>query len=453
MTWFTPLSRRELLVRTLAGSALLTPLAVMAPRAVAGTGAGQSARPAPASEFDAAVATAWLDQLLALIRATPGYSPPVASRAIAYAGISLYEAIVAGMPDHRSLAGLLPSLAPLPAAGANAAYHWPIAANAGLAEILRSLFPGAPASQLAALDRLEATIVATAPRGIRERSIEHGRAVARAVFAWSATDGGHEGYLRNVDSGYVPPVGPGLWEPTAPGFLPALQPHWGANRHFTGASSECDSPPPVPYSTDPGSACFLQALEVSETVSQLTAERLEIARFWSDDPGTTATPPGHSLSILSQVVRARDVSLAGAAEAWARLGIAVADAFIGCWRVKYRDNLLRPITYIRATIDPGWGDPLPLVTPPFPEYTSGHSIQSAAAAAVLTAQFGAAAFEDHTHDARGLAPRSFASFDEAANEAAISRLYGGIHFRGAIEEGLVQGRRIGALAAALPLAG
>jgi hypothetical protein len=453
MTWLTPLSRRQLLTRALAGSALLTPLGALAPRAVTAAATGRSARPVPASEFDAAVATAWLDELLALIRTTPGYSPPVASRAIAYAGLTLYEAIVAGMPDHRTTAGLLPGLSPLPAAGANAAYHWPIAANAGLAEILRQLFPGAPASRLAALDRLEVNIAATAPRGIRERSIEHGRDVARAIFAWSASDGGHEGYLRNVDSGYVPPTGPGLWEPTAPGFLAALQPHWGASRHFIGASTECDSPPPVPYSTDPGSACFLQALEVFETVNELTAERLEIARFWSDDPGQTATPPGHSLSILSQAVRARDVSLAGAAEAWARLGIAVADAFIGCWRVKYRDNLLRPITFVRATIDPGWGNPLPLVTPPFPEYTSGHSVQSAAGAAVLTAQFGAMAFEDHTHDARGLAPRSFASFDEAANEAAVSRLYGGIHFRGAIEEGLVQGRRIGELAAALPLRG
>jgi hypothetical protein len=423
----------------------------LAARPVAGAATGQSARPAPASDFAAAVATAWLGELLALIRTTPGYSPPVASRAIAYTGITLYEAIVAGMPDHRSLAGLLPGLPPLPASGANAAYHWPTVATAGLAEILRSLFPGAPPSRLAAVDQLEANIASTAPRGIRVRSIEHGRSVARAVFAWSATDGGHEGYLHNVDSRYVPPLGPGFWEPTGPGFLPALQPSWGANRHFIAASAECDPPPPTPYSTDPGSVCFREAAEVFVTINDLTTEQLAIARFWSDDPGTTATPPGHSLSILSQVVRARDASLAEAAEVWARLGIALADAFIGCWRVKYRDNLLRPITYIRATIDPGWGDPLPLVTPPFPEYTSGHSVQSAAAAAVLTAQFGDVAFDDHTHDARGLAPRSFASFEEAATEAAISRLYGGIHFRGAIEQGLVQGRRIGELAAALPL--
>jgi hypothetical protein len=386
-----------------------------------------------------------------LIQATPGYSPPVASRAIGYAGVTLYEAIVGGMPEHRSLAGLLSGLPALPASGRNAAYDWPLVANAALAEVLRALFPGAPAERRNALEILEASYVATAPRGIRERSIEHGRAIARAVFAWSTADGGHEGYLRNFPSGYVPPVGPGLWERTPPGFQPALQPSWGDNRTFLRAPAACDPGPPPPYSTAPDSMCFAEANEVYTTVNALSDEQRAIARFWSDDPGATSTPPGHSLSIMTQVLRGRDASLAEAAEASALLGIAVADAFIGCWRVKYEHNLLRPITYIRATIDPSWGNPLPLVTPPFPEYTSGHSVQSAAAAAVLTAQFGVVPFVDHSHDARGFAPRAFASFEDAAAEAAISRLYGGIHYRAAIERGLTQGRCIGEQAAALSL--
>jgi membrane-associated phospholipid phosphatase len=152
------------------------------------------------------------------------------------------------------------------------------------------------------------------------------------------------------------------------------------------------------------------------------------------------------------VLRTQERSLADAAVTYAQLGIAVCDSFIACWRAKYSHNLLRPITYIRATIDPAWGDPLPLVTPPFPEYPSGHSVQSAAAAEVLTAFFGAIPFTDHTHDARGLPARSFASFDAFAEEAAISRLYGGIHFRSAIEDGLEQGRCIGVKAARLALA-
>jgi len=252
----------------------------------------------------------------------------------------------------------------------------------------------------------------------------------------------------------VPPVGPGLWVPTPPGFQRALQPSWGNNRPMglNGALS-CDPGPPPEFSTNSGSAFFGEALEVYETVSTLSSAQREIALFWSDDPGQTGTPPGHSVSILTQLLRARDRSLADAAIAYARLGVAVCDAFIACWRVKYRHNLLRPITYIQSVIDPSFGAAMPLITPPFPEYTSGHSVQSAAAAEVLIATFGDVAFTDHTHDARGLAPRSFGSISAFAQEAAISRLYGGIHYRSAIERGLEQGRCIGRRVTALPMRG
>lgn len=441
-----------LLRRAAAGSALLGAAGWWSPRTVTAAAVGRLARPAPATDFASDVATAWFDELRALIGTTPGYSPPVASRAIAYGTVSLYEALLPGMPGQRSLAGQLQGLQALPAQGANAAYHWPSVANAALAEIARLLFPGRTPERRVALETLEAIFEAqgVAAPGIRARSIERGQTVARAVFDWSTSDGGHEGFLRNFPTTYTPPVGPGLWEPTPPAFSRPLQPFWGANRRFL-ADVDDDPGGPTSFSTDPGSACFVEAFEVYATVNELSTEQLAIARFWSDDPGATSTPPGHSLSILTQVLRATDASLAVAATAAARLGIAVADAFIACWATKYRWNVLRPITYVRAHIDPAWGDPLPLVTPPFPEYTSGHSVQSGAAAAVLTAAFGATSFTDHTHDARGLAPRSFSSFDAAASEAAISRLYGGIHYRPAIELGLLQGRAIGERAAALPL--
>jgi hypothetical protein len=150
------------------------------------------------------------------------------------------------------------------------------------------------------------------------------------------------------------------------------------------------------------------------------------------------------------VLRREEASLAAAAETYARVGIAVCDAFIACWQQKYRYNLLRPVTYLRRHVDPEW-TPL-LVTPPFPEYPSGHSVQSGAAFQVLTDLFGDGyAFVDHTHDERGLAPRAFGSFLEAADEAAISRLYGGIHFRAAIVNGVAQGRCIGTAVSALPM--
>lgn len=448
--WNDPISRRRLLSRALAGAAVLTPVRMLASPALAG--AMSSARPLAATEFDATVATAWFDLVGRLIRGTPGYSPPVASRALGCLGVGLYEAVVPGMPDHVSLAGTLHALPPMPAIGHNAAYHWPSVANATMGAMARSLFPTAPEALQAEIDALEAQLAADVPRGILLRSFDRGRQVAAAVDSWARSDGGHEGYLRNFPAGYVPPAGPGLWVPTPPAFQPALQPTWGTNRSMAIEQTlACDPAPPPAFSSDSGSPFHAEALEVYQTVNGLTTEQREIALFWSDDPGRTSTPPGHSISIVGQILRQQDRSLADAAVAYARTGVAVCDAFIACWRVKYRYNLLRPITYIRSQIDTGWGDPLPLVTPPFPEYTSGHSVQSAAAAEVLTATFGTVAFTDHTHDARGLAPRSFGSFTAFAQEAAISRLYGGIHYRSAIERGLEQGRCIGTAVASIPL--
>lgn len=405
-----------------------------------------------ADEFGAAVPNAWFQLMLRLIQGTAGYTPPVASRAIGCAGIALYEAIVPGMPGYVSLAGSVTDLPGLHAPGhsKSSGYHWPAVANAALAATMRDLFPTAPAALGAEIDRLETALASGAPRGILRRSADRGREVAAGILDWAHADGGHEGYLRNFPDDFTPPVGAGLWEPTPPGFQRALQPYWGGNRPMALRSgATCDPGAHTPFSTDPGSAFFGEALEVHDTVNALTEEQLVIARFWADDPGLTATPPGHSLSILRQVLQARDANLAQAAEAYAKVGIAVCDAFIVCWQTKYIHNLLRPITYIRRHIDPAWGDPLPVGTPPFPEYTSGHSVQSGAAATVLKALFGDVRFTDHTHDERGFAPRSFDSFDAFAQEAAISRLYGGIHYRAAIERGIVQGRCIGEAAARL----
>jgi hypothetical protein len=398
-----------------------------------------------AESSEADVATAWYDLTLRLIRQTPGFTPPVASRALAYTGLSLFESVVPGIADGRSLAGQVRALPEMPAAGRNVAYDWVIVANSSLASIARRLIPTAPAENRAAIDTLEAGILAGArrgvPPGVVRRSVDRGRQVAAAVFDLSTTDGGHEAFASNFPP-YDPPVGAGLWVPTPPAFLPALQPYWGSCRPFASASgAACPAGAPTTYDEDPASRFFEDAYEVYAVVNGLTDEQRAIALFWSDDPGATVTPPGHSISTLTQVLRQRGASLAEAAIAYAKVGMAVADAFICCWHTKYLVNLLRPVTYIRATIDPGWSSLL--TTPPFPEHTSGHSVQSGAAATVLTDLFGEVAFTDHTHDDRGLAPRSFGSVWDAAEEAAISRLYGGIHFRPAIDLGLAQGRCVG----------
>jgi len=250
---------------------------------------------------------------------------------------------------------------------------------------------------------------------------------------------------------YALTKGPSNWVPTSAirqQQFPLL-PDWASNRSFAMPSgAACPIPPPPPYSEDPSSAFYREALEVHEAVRNLTPGQEAIARFWSDDPMLSPTPPGHWLFIALDILEQEKANLDRTAEVLMRLGVAMADAFIGCWHAKFEYDLLRPVTYIRRVIDPKW-EPL-LITPPFPEYPSGHSTLSGASAAVLTSIYGKDfSFTDRTHERDGMAPRSFPSFDAAAEEAGISRLYGGIHFRAAINHGINQGRCIGQHAIAL----
>jgi hypothetical protein len=193
---------------------------------------------------------------------------------------------------------------------------------------------------------------------------------------------------------------------------------------------------------------------VYDVSKQLTEEHRALVAFWDDNPYVMqvrghamfatkkASPGGHWMGITGIAAQKSGANLLESAEAYARTAIALADGFISCWDEKFRSNLIRPETVINAHLDEAW-TPL-LQTPPFPEYPSGHSVISTAAAEVLTDQFGDGfAFDDTTEVLYGLPARAFGSFRQAAAEAAISRLYGGIHFRMAIEEGSVQGRRVG----------
>jgi hypothetical protein len=280
------------------------------------------------------------------------------------------------------------------------------------------------------------------PRRVYERSVAHGKAVAAAILDWAATDA----FSIYNNCAYVPAPVPGAWRPTPPLFNPnPLQPCWGFIRTMVLTLGECPPASHPAFSTDPASDFYAAGLEAHDVVLGLTDEQKTIADFWSDGAGATGTPPGHWIAIVSQIARNDELSLATAAEAYARVGIAVHDAFIECWSAKYTYNLQRPVTYIVDNIDAGW---LPyFATPPFPSYTSGHSTQSGAAAGVLTDMLGIRAFTDTTHTDHGLvppqSPRTFESFDEAAAEAAISRLYGGIHFAFDNAQGLTSGQCIG----------
>ncbi len=399
-------------------------------------------------EHPADMALDWYTLALDLARDTPGFTPPVVARAFGYMGVALYETLQPGLPAPGSLAGRLNDYT-APELDWPHSVDWRAAGNAALATIIRRLFPTAPAELAARVDALEQSIYAELSGGrarIRtEPSVALGQAVAEHVFAWSMTDGGHEGYLTNFAADYIPPTGDGLWVPTPPGFQAALQPYWSANRPFVLESADQFDPgPPPAYSTAEDSAFYAEAWEVYEAVNNLTSEERAIAIFWADDPAITATPPGHSISIATQVLALLEWDLAGAAEAYLKCSVAVADAFISCWATKYKYNLVRPITYIQEHINPNWGNPLPVDTPPFPEYTSGHSVQTGAFAQAAHELFGDVSFTDHTHDAIGLPPRSFDNWHDLADETAISRLYGGIHYRAAIDRGVDQGLALGA---------
>lgn len=430
----------------LAGAAAAALACAAAPHALAAAAQGMDA---------AQVLRTWYRMVLELVRHTPTYSPPVASRAFAYLGVAGFEAVASGSGSLRSLAGQLNGLAPLPARAAGLAYDEAVVLQSVLAASVRHFFGNTGPTGQRAMASLEAKLreraAAGLPTGTVSRSEAFGAAVAAHVIAWSASDGGAQVENMGFPLTYAASAEPGRWAPTSTigQQQTPLLPQWGQNRPFAMPSgASCGLPPPPAYSEEEGSAFFAEAREVYDAGRALTDEQRLIARFWSDDPMLSPTPPGHWVAIALQVLKREEAGLERSAEVLARLGVTLADSFIACWHSKYRFDLLRPVTFIRRHIDPAW-EPL-LITPPFPEYPSGHSTQSGAAAIVLALAFGEGfAFEDATHEEDGLPVRAFPSFWAAAEEAALSRLYGGIHFRAAIERGLEQGRCVGAYAAAL----
>ncbi len=397
------------------------------------------------SSFDSSIGGAWMNLAYDLVKAQ-SISPPVASRIYGYLGVTLYESVVGGIKHGRSLQGQVNGLADgsIPPADPDLVYDWPSVANAALAAVAAGIIPSPSPATTAAITDTENDWIKN--RGfvidpaVLTRSRSYGQQVGAAILLWAGTDG----FSTYNACAYTPPTGPGLWEPTPPAFAPnPLQPCWGQLRPFIATSGvECLPPAQMPFDTNMTSAYYAEALEVYTTVNGLTAEQTLIANYWADNAGATGTPPGHWVRITSGFLQNYNVDLAVGAQAYARVGMAVADAFIACWAAKYTYNRERPVTFIRQNIDANW---LPLLTTPaFPEYTSGHSTQSGAATTVLAAMFGDVPFTDESKQDEGFQPRSFTSFTAAGDEAALSRLYGGIHYRSGNEVGLTQGRCLGA---------
>ena len=400
----------------------------------------------PIENIDQEFATDWIEMQLHLIKNTIGFSAPVTGRAMGYAGFTFYESLVHGMPNYKSLTGQISDLNMLPVPDDSKIYHWGIVANSAIYEISKELFRNAPNPSLEILDSLYNAYQDKFSMNIDEEVVllseSYGKSLSDRIAEWAKTDGGYGAFNNNFPSDFTPEVGEGLWEPVA--SEKALHPYWGDNRPFLEINRNIDPGPPTAYSTDPDSDFHKEAMEVHDAVIHATDDQIETAFFWTDDPNATYTPAGHFLSIYLQTVKTENSTVDFIAYGWAKLGMATNDAFISCWQAKFGFNYIRPITYIQKYINDRWS-PL-IITPPFPEYTSGHSVQAGAAVEVLTDLFGDNyAFTDHTHDNLdlGLNPRSYDSFYHSADEAALSRLYGGIHFMPAISIGVDQGKEIG----------
>lgn len=395
------------------------------------------------AEHDPTVAVEWMATLYDLIRSET-INPPNAARMYAYAGVTVYEAVVPGMPANYSMSGGRSGLPLLPYPETSLEYDWPSVANGALATVIYGLFD-VPSSKvegavLTKRDELEALRLETVDADVIERSMTLGDEMGALILEWVAADG----YADSRGLAYSLPVGEDYYYISTTEGIAPMEPYWDRVRPFGMSYAEvCAVALNAPFDTTPDSSFYLQALEVMTTGDQLNDTQREIAQFWVDTPGITGTPAGHWLMIENQLVEQLDLPLSRAAEMYALVGMAMGDAFISAWSLKYQAMLLRPETYIQRYIRRNWA---PFIqSPPFPEYPSGHSVVSGAASEVLTTMFGGVAFTDRTPilAGHGQVQRSFTTFEAAAYEAAISRMYGGIHFRAAIENGVRQGECVG----------
>ncbi|MCJ7467549.1 MAG: vanadium-dependent haloperoxidase [Maribacter sp.] len=385
------------------------------------------------------------------------FSPPVASRIFAYPNIAAYEIIAQNDDNYLSLAGQLTDFKGISKPKAGAPINYEVAAMVAHMELSKRLIFSEKNIE-AFRDSLYQKWEQTNPT-VFNASKDYGLEVADEVGEWMKKDNYNQ--TRTMPKFTVDTDDPTRWQPTPPAYMDGIEPHWNEIRSFVIDSANQFKPvPPYPFSLEKNSAFYRELKEVYDIGKKIEQEgdqsdEIKIAQFWDCNPYVSVTrghlmfatkkisPGAHWIGIAKIASKKTNSDFDKTLYAYTKTSIAIADAFISCWDEKYRSNLIRPETLINQHIDEEW-KPV-LQTPPFPEYTSGHSVVSGAAATALTSIFGDNfAFEDDTEVAYGLPVRSFTSFNQASAEAAISRMYGGIHYRMAIEVGLKQGRDLGA---------
>lgn len=398
------------------------------------------------NEYDAAVFTSWMNLYLRLTKVTPGFNSVVATRAYAYAGLAMYESVAPGSKELQSILPQLNDAPSIPAIQNGKKYYWPASANAALASITKKLFGNASPAMITAIDSLENDWNNRFQNKAKPeellRATDFGKQVATLLFDWSKTDGGHEAYNNTTSATYVPPTGAGMWIPTPSAFSKPLHPYWGNNRSFLkNIAAQTQPGAPIPFSTAPGSAFYTEVKYLYDLSKELSGNDSITVKFWGDITGNY-NAPAHAANIVTQLVQRNKLSLFDAAILYCKHGIAYSDGLISSFKTKYQYNLLRPVSYIRDVFEEGnWNPVIP--TPPHPEYASNHAVISAASAQVLAARFGNNfSFADSTYTAE-YGARAYPSFQKYAEEAAMSRVLGGIHYHFTALSGLEQGKKVG----------
>jgi hypothetical protein len=398
-------------------------------------------KPGAGPKQSADVATDWYNlQLSMLLERNSAFN----GVHFGYMGIGLYESVRHSIKNSVSLSTKLNQMPEMPRKENNNGYNWEVSANAALASMVRLFFQGLTAANKVSIDSLENAYNQKnggSSSANFSRSQAFGRSIADAIYKWYQTDN-----LNGTNTGYIlPPAVPGGWVPTLPALVPIpVNPFLGTARTFLASSATTLAPAfPAAYSEDSNSDFYKIVKNVYDVSKTLTEEQKSIALYYVDQGnGLGYTPPGHDFSALTQAIKQSGASLAVAAEAYAKGGIAERDASIICFRSKYQYFVLRPITYIRKLIDPNWLSFIP--TPPHPEYPAAHAFITSTVMQAATRVLGEnVAFTDHSYDFRGYAPRSFTSLFKAGEEAGMSRLYGGIHYLPSINAGLTLAKNIG----------
>ena len=380
------------------------------------------------------------------------FSPPVSSRNYAYPIIAAYEVLRNLKPEYASMKGQLKDFPELPAAPSNQVICYPLAA----VEAFHSTAKKFIFSEADLVTGHEALMKEMKDLGIPEdvyaNSVAYGKQIAEAIKSWADKDNYKQ--TRSMPK-YSTSFAEGSWKPTPPDYLDALEPNWSKMRSFVFDSvGQIRAETPIPFSKNPTSTFYDQASEIRAIVNALKPDQIAIAKFWDDNPVVSVhnghaihdskkmTPAGHWININRQACEKSKADILTSAESYLYVSLALYEGFLACWNEKYMYNLIRPESYINQYMDSKWKPYLQ--TPPFPEHTSGHSTISAASAEVCTYLYGQNFnFTDSTENEYGNGVRSFPSFYEAALEASLSRVYGGIHYRHGCNAGNKHGLQIG----------